>query len=89
MDIVFNNIQRQIPLCGGKKSCEISQFYSWHEKWNVQDPNRICGIEDPFEIELQKYEDNQVRLYAAIFILSIITVILCIWIWKLKRKGNE
>jgi hypothetical protein len=28
--------------------CGVEKFYKWVDGWYVDNPNRVCGIEDPF-----------------------------------------
>lgn len=65
--------------------CDVEKFYKWVDSWYVKDPNKVCGIEDPFEIEYQNLELNQVRLYSAVIILTIIILLLLFWIYRLKK----
>jgi hypothetical protein len=87
--IVFNNIPRKIPFCNYSLSCPVEKFYEWFNGWRVEDPNKVCGIEDEFKVKLAAMKKQSINLYVGIAILVGITVMLLIWIIANCIKHNR
>lgn len=42
--MLYNGVERKIPICNNQFACSFSDFESWANGFYDDDPNDTCGI---------------------------------------------